>query len=136
MRIAFRHFCTHLMHFWSCNVINSLRKTAITPSSTSTVYSSLSLSVCVCQGTSAGQSGVPARAGLRWSPDPHSRRAVDLSRPEWGASACQAAVVPDPRGRRAVDLGRPQQGARTCSSPAALSHFHTTFDSAHNAILR
>ena len=54
----------------------------------------------------------------RWSPDPHSRRTVDLGRPERGASACRAAVVPDPRGRRAVDLGRPEQGARTCQAAA------------------
>ena len=153
--------------------------------------------VAGASSTSAGLSGAPAGAGQWWSPNPRSRRAVDLGRPEWGASACRAAVVPDPRGRRAVDLGRPEQGAPTCQaaavprplrrarrqprlarhpcrrgpagaaraapvrrgmtaaisnwpaapaagqpkqarppSPAALPHFHTTFDSAHNAILR
>ena len=83
--------------------------------------------------TSAGLSGAPAGAGQWWSPDFRSRRAVDLGRPERGASACRAAVVPrppqparrrprparagrqrvpssvvpDPCGRRAVDLSRP-----------------------------
>ena len=68
--------------------------------------------------TSAGLSGAPAGGGQWWSPDPRSRRAFDLGRPERGASACRAAVVPDPRGRRAVDLGRPEQGARTCQAAA------------------
>ena len=68
--------------------------------------------------TSAGLSGAPAGAGQWWSPDPRSRRAVDLGRPEWGASACRAAVVSDTCGRRAVDLGRPEQGARTCQAAA------------------
>ena len=68
--------------------------------------------------TSAGLSGVPAGGGQWWSPDPCSRRAFDLGRPEQGASACRATVVPDPRGRRAVDLGRPEQGARTCQAAA------------------
>ena len=68
--------------------------------------------------TSAGLSGAPAGGGQWWSPDPRSRRAFDLGRPERGASACRAAVVPDPRGRRAVNLGRPEQGARTCQAAA------------------
>ena len=68
--------------------------------------------------TSAGLSGAPAGGGQWWSPDPRSRRAFDLGRPERGASACRAAVVPDPRGRRAIDLGRPEQGARTCQAAA------------------
>ena len=68
--------------------------------------------------TSAGLSGAPAGGGQWWSPDPRSRRAFDLGRPERGASACRAAVVPDPRGRRAVDLGWPEQGARTCQAAA------------------
>ena len=68
--------------------------------------------------TSAGLSGAPAGGGQWWSPDPRSRRAFDLGRPERGTSACRAAVVPDPRGRRAVDLGRPEQGARTCQAAA------------------
>ena len=68
--------------------------------------------------TSAGLSGAPAGGGQWWSPDPRSRRAFDLGRPERGASACRAAVVPDPRGWRAVDLGRPEQGARTCQAAA------------------
>ena len=45
--------------------------------------------------TSAGLSGAPAGGRQWWSPDPRSRRAFDLSRPERGASACRAAVVPD-----------------------------------------
>ena len=68
--------------------------------------------------TSAGLSGAPAGGGQWWYPDPRSRRAFDLGRPERGASACRAAVVPDPRGLRAVDLGRPEQGARTCQAAA------------------
>ena len=68
--------------------------------------------------TSAGLSGAPAGAGQWWSPDPRSRRAVDLGRPERGASACRAAVVPDPLGRRDIDLGRPEQGARTGQAAA------------------
>ena len=83
--------------------------------------------------TSAGLSGAPAGAGLRWSPDPHSRRAVDLGQPErapgraglrWSltpadgvpsTSAGQSRAPaharprrsPDPCGGRAVDLGWP-----------------------------
>ena len=43
--------------------------------------------------TSAGLSGAPAGGGQWWSPDPRSRRAFDLGRPEQGARTCQAAVT-------------------------------------------
>ena len=58
--------------------------------------------------TSAGQSGAPARAGLRWSRTPLGRLAVDLGRPEQGARTCQAAAVPRPlqRARRRPRLAR------------------------------
>ena len=110
--------------------------------------------------TSAGQIGAPAGAGLRRSPDPRGWRAVDLGGavagrggpPPRPARSCapsiSAGMAPlagagqrtplqtggQPGAARAAQVRRGVTAA--ISSPAALPHFHTTFDSAYNAILR
>ena len=61
--------------------------------------------------TSAGLSGAPAGGGQWWSPDPRSRRAFDLGRPERGARTCQAAAVTQPL-RRACS--RPWPARHPC----------------------
>ena len=56
-----------------------------------------------------GPEGVPARAGLRQSPNPRGQRVVDLGGPERGARGCRAVVVP-----------RPPQPARRRPRPARV----------------
>ena len=115
--------------------------------------------------TLAGQSGAPARAGLRWSLTPADGVPSTSAGQSRAPAHARRRRSPNPCGGRAVDLGRPdtladggQPGAartapvpqsqtgpphrplasrskRGPPSPAALPHFHTTFDSAHNAIL-
>ena len=53
--------------------------------------------------TSAGQSGAPARAGLRWSLNPRGRRAVDLGRPDTLADGGQPGAA---RAARAAPVRR------------------------------
>ena len=111
------------------------------------------------------RSGAPACAGLRQSPTPTAgapstsagRRAGRPHMPGGGGHPTPAAGVPSTlAGQTPLQTGasqaqpaRPQCGSQTGPphrplasrskrgppSPAALPHFHTTFDSAHNAIL-
>ena len=92
--------------------------------------------------TSAGQSRPPAHARPRRSPDPCGGRAVDLGWPDTLADGGQpgaARAAPVRRGvtasisnwPAAPTAGQPKQAR----APVGLAPF-STFDSAHNAILR
>ena len=85
--------------------------------------------------TSAGQSGAPARAGLRWSLNQRGRRAVDLGRPDTLADGGQpgaARAAPVRRGVTAAisnwpaapAAGQPKQArAPVAGGLAPFSHY-------------